>query len=139
MKCEGTCICFERRFISTYYKISFSRPFTIDPEHHGKERTWTYVSQKEYCQKNTEKRASRTICKLNLQVIPTVCYILQENFKFYQNKLKMWISNPHKALWRMLGHKEFHRKMTTNIFFWHYSVFIETRGCLFNKLISQWL
>ena len=27
-------------------------------------------------------------CKLNLQVISTVCYILQENFKCYKNKLK---------------------------------------------------
>ena len=37
LKCEGTCICFERRFISTYYKISFLRPYKIDPEH--QERT----------------------------------------------------------------------------------------------------
>ena len=27
-------------------------------------------------------------CKLNLQVLSTMCYILQENFKCYKNKLK---------------------------------------------------
>ena len=40
LKCEySACICFERRFISTYCKISFLRPFKIDPEHHAKKRT----------------------------------------------------------------------------------------------------